>query len=208
LGGKVAWESSKGGVMERTAVLCIECQRGVIGADSVLPVLRDDATPLIARLDRLLRAARSAKLPIVHATFEGHLGGRPTGTAPLWRTLDERTAGWAPGHPATEVLPELSDPGDLVLPRHHGLWPTSGSELIPLLRGFGVNTVVLTGVSVNVALPLTAADLGQAGFEVLVPRDAVAGTPVEYAEQALRHTMAMLARLTTVDALIECWVPG
>jgi nicotinamidase-related amidase len=194
--------------MERTAVLCIECQRGVIGADSVLPVLRDDATPLIAQLDRLLRAARSAKLPIVHATFEGHLGGRPTGTAPLWRTLDERTEDWAPGHPATEVLPELSDPGDLVLPRHHGLWPTSGSELIPLLRGFGVNTVVLTGVSVNVALPLTAADLGQAGFEVLVPRDAVAGTPAEYAEQALRHTMAMLARLTTVDALIECWAPS
>lgn len=196
------------GAPERTAVLCVECQRGVLGPDSVLPVLRNDAAPLIGRLDRLLRAARSAKMPIVHATFEGHLGGRPTGTAPLWRTLDERTAGWAPGHPSTEVLPELSDPGDLVLPRHHGLWPTRGSELIPLLHGFGVHTVVLTGVSVNVALPLTAADLAQEGFGVLVPKDAVAGTPADYAEHALRHTMAMLARLTTVDALIEHWAAG
>jgi nicotinamidase-related amidase len=193
---------------EPTAVLCIECQSGVLGAESVLPALRDDATPLIAGLERLLRAARSAKSPIVHATFEGHLGGRPTGTAPLWRALYERTKDWAPGHPATEVLPELSDPGDLVLPRHHGLWPTRDSELIPLLHGFGVTTVVLTGVSVNLALPLTAADLAQAGFEVVVPTDAVAGTPAEYAEQALRHTIAMLARLTTVDALVEKWTPS
>jgi hypothetical protein len=57
---------------------------------------------------------------VVHATYDGSLGGRPSGTARIWRVLGPATAGWAPGSAATQVIPELLAPGDLVLPRHHG----------------------------------------------------------------------------------------
>ena len=39
----------------------------------------------------------------------------------------------------------------------------------------------------------------------MIPRDAVIGHPTEYAELVLEHTLALLARLTTVDELMEAW---
>ena len=187
------------------AVLCVECQNGVLGADSVLPALADHCRGLVTDLRRLLDAARAAGVQVVHATYAGALGGHPVGTARLWRTLAPATADWEPGSSPTQVISELLDSTDLVLPRHHGLFPTIDSELLPVLQGIGVKTVVLAGVSLNLALPYTAGHLTQAGFRLVVPRDAVGGTPRQYAEQVLTHTIAVLGRLTTIDELIASW---
>jgi nicotinamidase-related amidase len=187
------------------AVVCVECQNGVLGPDSVLPALAADSGELIGKLRRLLDAARASGIRVVHATYEGALGGNHIGTARIWRALGPATAGWAPGTVATQVIPELLAPSDLVLPRHHGLFPTLDSELLPVLKGLGVGTVVLAGVSLNLALPLTAGHTTQAGFRLIVPRDAVGGTPAEYGEQVLANTIAVLGRITTVDELIAEW---
>jgi nicotinamidase-related amidase len=79
------------------------------------------------------------------------------------------------------------------------------SELLPVLKGLGVRTVVLAGVSLNLALPTTAGHVTQAGFDLVVPRNAVGGTPAEYGDQVLDNTIAVLGRLTTVDELIAEW---
>ena len=197
--------SLRGNEAATIAVVCVECQNGVLGPESVLPALAADSGALVQNLGRLLHAARSRGIRVVHATYEGMLGGNPTGTARLWRALAPATAQWAPGTAATQVIDELLAPGDLVLPRHHGLFPTLDSELLPVLRGLGVQTVVLAGVSLNLALPHTAGHATQAGFELVVPRDAVGGTPTGYAEQVLNNTIAVLGRLTTVDDLIAEW---
>lgn len=187
------------------AVLCVECQNGVLGPESVLPQLAADSADLVVNLRRLLDAARTYGARVVHATYEGALGGEPTGTARLWRTLGPLTASWAPDTPETQVVPELLAPTDLVLPRHHGLFPTMDSELLPVLRGLGVRTVVLTGVSLNLALPITAGHVTQTGFRLIVPRDAVGGTPSEYGNQVLDNTIAVLGRITSIDGLIAEW---
>lgn len=187
------------------AIVCVECQNGVLGPDSVLPALATDSTDLVGNIRRLLDSARELGVRVVHATYEGNLGGRPTGTARLWRVLGPATADWKPGASVTSVVPELLAPTDLVLPRHHGLFPTSGSELLPVLKGLGVTTIVLTGVSLNLAITHTAGDATQAGFHLVVPRDAVGGTPASYAQQVLDNTIAVLGRLTTVDQLIQEW---
>jgi nicotinamidase-related amidase len=190
---------------DTTAIVCVECQNGVLGPESVLPALATDSGDLVGNVRRLLDAARKFGARVVHATYEGSLGGRPTGTARLWRALGPATAHWAPGSPETAVVPQLLGPGDTVLPRHHGLFPTLDSELLPVLKGFGVSTVVLAGVSLNVAITHTAGHVTQAGFDLVVPRDAVGGTPAEYAEQVLKNTIAVLGRLTTVDELVGEW---
>jgi nicotinamidase-related amidase len=187
------------------AVLCVECQNGVLGPESVLPDLIADCPGLVTNVRRLLDAARGAGARVVHATYEGGLGGNPAGTARLWRALAPATAGWAPGDAETRVIPELLAPTDLVVPRHHGLFPTVGTELLPLLDNLGVRTVILTGVSLNLALPHTAGHTTQAGFRLVIPRDAVGGTPAFYADQVLTHTMTLLGRITTVDELIAEW---
>jgi nicotinamidase-related amidase len=187
------------------AVVCVECQNGVLGPASVLPQLAADSGDLVTNLRGLLDAARSAGIRVVHATYEGVLGGSHVGTARIWRALGPATAEWAPGTDATRVLPELLSASDLVLPRHHGLFPTLGSELLPVLDNLGVRSVVLTGVSLNLALPFTAGHATQAGFDLIVPRDAVGGTPAAYGEQVLANSIATLGRITTVDELIAEW---
>ncbi|MDV3132966.1 isochorismatase family protein [Mycobacterium sp. 29Ha] len=187
------------------AVLCVECQNGVLGPQSVLPALAADSADLIGALRRLLDAARARGVPVVHATYEGLLAGDHTGTARLWRALGPATADWESGSAETQVLPELLAPTDLILPRHHGLFPTLDTELLPVLKGLGVHTVVLTGVSLNLALPFTAGHAAQAGFSLVVPRDAVGGTPADYANQVLDNSIAVLGRITTVDHLIAEW---
>jgi nicotinamidase-related amidase len=188
-----------------TAVVCVECQVGVLGENSVLPALAADSREVLPGIEKLVRSARAAGVTVAHATFEGRLGAVNPGTAPLWRAIAPRSEEWAPGHPATQVLPELYSEEDLVLPRHHGLSPTWGTELLPVLRARGVRTLVLAGVSLNVALVLSAGEATHEGFEVMVVRDAVTATPAEYGEQMLRHTFRLLGRVLTVDELAAAW---
>ena len=197
--------SLPGNKAETVAVVCVECQNGMLGPDSVLPALAADAGKLVQNLSRLLHAARDCGIRVVHATYEGTSGGRPTGTARLWRALGPAIAEWEPGATATKVIDELLAPSDLVLGRHHGLFPTLDTELLPVLRDLSVQTIVLAGVSLNLALPHTAGHATQAGFAVVVPRDAVGGTPTGYGEQVLDNTIALLGRLATVDDLIAEW---
>ncbi|TPG37329.1 isochorismatase family protein [Mycobacterium hodleri] len=188
-----------------TVVLCVECQNGVIGGESILPALAEDCGDLVERLAGLLTGARAAGVGVVHATLEGLYPGADPGPARIWRVSAPATAGWAPGVSATRVISDLLADSDMVVPRRHGLFPTSATELIPVLCGLAVKTVVLTGVSLNLALPHTAGDLVEAGFQLVVPRDAVVGTPVGYGEQVLKNTMAMLGQLTTIEALLAHW---
>ncbi|OBK68571.1 cysteine hydrolase [Mycobacterium colombiense] len=191
------------------AVVCVECQNGVIGPDSILPDLSAHIGDLIPNLRRLLHAARGAGVRVVHATYAGSLGGKQVSTARLFRTTEPATADWRPGDPPTQVLPELFATTDLVLPRHHGLMPASNTELLPVLANLGVRTVILTGVSLNVAIPLTAGPITEAGFNLVVPKDAVAGSPPAYGEQVLLHTLAVLGRITSVNDLVAEWsAPG
>jgi nicotinamidase-related amidase len=188
-----------------TAVVCIECQQGILGEQSILPDLQRDSAAMVPAIGLLLDAARGSGATVVHATFEGPLGGEPSGTAGVWRSMGPATRDWTPGSEPTQVIPELYSTGDLVIARHHGLFPTVDSELLAVLRGRGVRTVVLVGVSLNLAIPHTVGDMSQAGFGVFVPRDAVAGTPAEYGDQVLRNTVALMARITTTGDLIAHW---
>ncbi len=188
-----------------SAVVLVECQNGVLGPDSMLPALAAEAADIRDGLRRLVTAARSAGVLVVHATFEGWLGSTDFGPAPLWKVAAQGSKDWGPGHPATQVVPDLLDPTDLIIPRHHGLSPTWGTELLPVLRGHRVDTVVIAGVSLNVAIPLGVGEAVHEGFRVIVPRDAAASTPAEYGEQILANTIAMLARVTTVDDIAASW---
>jgi nicotinamidase-related amidase len=48
-------------------------------------------------------------------------------------------------------------------------------------------------------------DAVNAGYDFVLPRDAVAGIPREYAEAVIRNSMSFLTTLTTTDDLIAAW---
>ena len=111
-----------------------------------------------------------------------------------------------PGSDQVQVVPELGpEPADLVLSRLHGLNPMAGTDLDPVLRNLGVTTVVVTGVSVNVAVTNLVMDAVNLGYQVVLPRDAVCGIPAAYADSVIDNTLSLLATVTTVDDLTAAW---
>lgn len=187
----------------------MELQRGVVGDRASMPALVSAAAAdgTLAACGRLVEGARRHGVPVVHALVEWSADRRGTPlNTPLVAGLARNPDQMLIGTEAVEPVPELGDTSDdLRSVRRHGLTPFTGTDLDALLRSLGVQTVVAAGVSLNVGvlgLALSASDLG---YRVVIPSDAVVGVPVEYGEQVLANTLAMVATLTTVDELLDAW---
>jgi nicotinamidase-related amidase len=191
-----------------TALLLQECQEGVIGAESALPELAAAARrEMLPNAARLARAARQAGVRVIHCTA----AVRPDGfgsnaNARLFQHARRSPVRLLPGTRAVAVVPEIGvEAADLVLTRLQGLSPFAHSELDALLRNAGIRTLVLAGVSVNVAIQNLAFDAVNAAYQVVIPRDAVAGWPQEYVEMVFAHTLGAVSTLTRTDAILEAW---
>lgn len=188
---------------DHTAVITSEVQRGVIGDGSILPELAAAAAPVVADIARLLMGARHAGVTVVHCLATRRPDGRGSNrNARLFGALRATT-----GLPlAAEVVDALGpEPEDIQLVRYHGLSPMGNTDLDPILRNLGVTTVVLTGVSVNIAITNLAFDAVNAGYQVVIPRDAVAGLPADYVEAVFTNTLSLVATVTTTDDLLTAW---
>jgi nicotinamidase-related amidase len=192
-----------------TALVTQELQRGVVGPGSALPdlaqgVLRMD---LLGHVGELVATARRAGVTIVHCTAERREDGLGANrNARLFQYMAKSDQPLLTGSEAAELMPEIgARPEDLVLPRLHGLSPFQGTELDFVLRNEGVTTIVGVGVSVNVAIQNFAFDAVNASYQMVIPKDAVAGFPAEYVEMVFAHTLGAIATLTTSEALLEVW---
>ena len=191
----------------RTAIVTQECQRGIVGDLAGLPVLAEEAQlAAIPNVGRLLAAARPAGVKVVHCIAERRPDGQGSNAnARLFRAASGMVD-ISPGSPGTEVVPELQQAeGDVVLTRLHGIGPMGGTDLDAVLRNLGVTTIVAVGVSVNVAITNLVMDAVNRSYQVVLPRDAVAGVPREYADAVIDNTLALLATVTTTDALVDLW---
>jgi nicotinamidase-related amidase len=191
-----------------TAIVTSEVQNGVVGERSALPALaRAAAEELLPNLARLLPVARAAGVQVVHCTAYRRADGKGANTnARLFLGVRKSPVQLLPGTPEVEVMAELGPAAeDLVLTRTHGLNPMAGTDLDPVLRNLGVRTLVVTGVSVNVAIPNLVMDAVNLGYDVVLPRDAVCGIPREYADAVIDNTIALLATHVTTDDLVRTW---
>ena len=190
-----------------TAVVTSEVQNGVVGANSALPALAEAARPMVAKVAVLCAAARLAGVQVVHATASRRADGAGTNTnARLFLAVRKSPVALLPGSFEAEVVPELGpEPADLVLNRLHGLNPMAGTDLDPVLRNLGITTIVVTGVSVNVAITNLVMDAVNLGYQVVLPRDGVCGLPAAYAEAMIDNTLNLLATITTVEEIMAAW---
>jgi nicotinamidase-related amidase len=146
-----------------TAVVTSECQNGVLGPDSALPDLAAIANEhMVPNGARLVHGARTAGVQVVHAVFWRRPDNRAGNTnGRLFVAMNKFSPPMEPGSHGAEPIAEFGhSPDDLVIGRYHGLDPIGGTDLDPILRNLGVRTVVVVGVSLNVALMgLTSARL-------------------------------------------------
>ena len=188
------------------AVLFIECQRGVVGDLSMLPALAEAAAPALPHMGRLAAGGRAAGIPIVHLTYSPVAGGRSTNRSSPMMRATTTTAGWTPDSPEVEIVEEIGvADDDIVLTRHSGISPVYRTEVLPILRNMGIDTIVVAGVSTNWAIPLTVASAADENIASVIPRDATAGAPVRHHESMLKYALGFVARLSTVDELLAEW---
>ena len=192
-----------------TALVTSECQNGVIGENAVLRELAQEAQRVaLPNIVSLVHAARTAGVAVVHCVAVRRSDDRGSNrNARLFLGTRKLGTRIQPGSSPAGLVPEIDqDPGDLVLSRIHGLGPMGGTDLDAVLRNLGVTTIVGVGVSVNVAITNFAMDAVNAGYQFVLPRDAVAGVPAAYAEAVIDNTLAFIATVTTAAQVAAAWV--
>lgn len=189
-----------------TALVTQECQGAVMGPDAGLAVLAEEARrQALPNIERLLPAARAAGVTVVHCLVQRRPDGRGSNHNAKIFAIGDGVA-IAANTPGAELLPELGpEPSDVVLRRWHGVGPMGGTDLDAVLRNLGVSTIVPVGVSVNIAITNLVMDAVNAAYRVVLPRDAVAGVPADYATAVIDNTLSLLATVTTTDKLLEVW---
>ncbi|MFI8997286.1 cysteine hydrolase [Streptomyces sp. NPDC053542] len=192
-----------------TALLTVECQNGVVGTDSALPELAEAArtSGALAKVARLTAAAHEAGVQVLHAVAERRPDGRGAShNARLFRAAGRLPVQQLTGTTAVRIADPIpvSD-ADLIVRRLHGLSPIAGTEVDALLRNLGVRNVVIVGVSANVAIPNAVFDAVNLGYTAVVPADAIAGVPAEYTPAMVRNTLALVATVTSTEAVLTCW---
>lgn len=197
---------------ENTVLLTVECQEGVVGEESALPQLALAAreSGALANVARLVAAAHTAGVQVMHAVAERRPDGRGASrNARLFRAAGKLPVQQLTGSRAVRIAAPIEVAAeDVVVRRLHGLSPLHGTEVDALLRNLGCRTLVVAGVSANVAIPNSVFDAVNWGYEVVVPSDAVAGVPAEYTPAMVRHTLALVATVATTDEVVASFRAG
>lgn len=181
-----------------TALLVIDIQRGGAEPAGVSGIgLMDGFHDVVANAERIVGAARDAGVPVIFFQEVHRRSGVDFG-----RELDGvEGVHCLEGATGTELWPTLT-PGDddyFIPKRRYSCF--FGTELDILLKGLGVDTLVLIGALTDVCVHYTFADAHQRDFHCRVVEDCVIGsTPARHA--ASLDAMAYLqrsARCTTDD---------
>lgn len=180
----------------RPAILVIDMQRDFV--DQGAPIECPGARDAIAPIGRLLGLARALGKPVVF-TQEAHRATKVDFGLELDYGEPEHCL---EGTPGVEIVPELRpEPDDYVLVkrRYSAFFAT---DLDLLLKGLGVDTLILAGAATDVCVRATAQDAHQLNYRVVVPRECVAGTSVEQHEAALRNIAYVFGHVVPLAALV------
>jgi nicotinamidase-related amidase len=188
---------------ERAAFLISECLRGTLDPElAIFAGLAAQAAErgILPRIAALADAFRTAQLPVVHI----HVAHRPdfggfTDSNPVSAKV-KREARVLQGTPQAEPMPEVApQPGDFVSSRHSGLAMWYGTDLDSTLRNLRIETVVLAGVSTNMALMGGSLGATDRGYRAVIVEDASAGaTPATHAWMTA-NLLRLLATIATAD---------
>jgi len=191
---------------EPPALVICECQRGVLDpAVAIFPGLAQQAQErgMLANIARLAAAFRAHGLPVVHA----HVAHRPdfggvvvnSMITARSRKAESMRAGTPDVEPMQGAVPE---PSDYLSVRRSGLGMWYGTDLDATLRNLGVETVVLSGVSTNLALFAGAIGAVDRGYRAVLAEDASAGATPEQHEWMITNALPLITTISSVDDIV------
>jgi nicotinamidase-related amidase len=173
-------------------------KRGIRGVLAAQVKKRD----VIAKLQAVMAAARVHHVPILYINF-CLKPGFPRPNTLLHRrsqrepTLVEGTWG-VQIHDALAARPE-----DFVLERTVGIDGSYGTQLYPVLRQLKRTTMVMAGVSTNLAVEGIVRASVNRGFDTVVIEDCCASYPDEWHRFSIENILPLIATVTTSDTVIR-----
>jgi nicotinamidase-related amidase len=189
----------------RPALLISECQRGILDASlTTLPVLAEQAAErgILPRIGGLASAFRDAGRPVFHlhialrADFAGVAVSSPL--AAVSRRERKMVGGTADSEPMPDVVPV---DGDVVCARRSGLVAWYGTDLDAMLRHQRIGTLVIVGVSTNLAVFGAALGGVDRGYQVVIAEDCTAGGSTESHEFMVTQSLPLLAAMSDAAAV-------
>jgi nicotinamidase-related amidase len=163
---------------------------------------------VLPRLAGLLDRTRAAGVPVIYATKERH----PTIPQPTGPRI-YKAAGSAPKlvHDTwgAQVVDDIAPrDGDLVLARFVSLDPSHGSELWSILTNARISTLIVAGISTNLAVEGLVRGAANRSHRVVVVEDCCASFPEEWHRWSADKILPLLAEVVTavdVEAALEAW---
>jgi len=194
--------------VDRAALCLVEMQNDIvhesnIGERGLGGVLAKQVAKrgIIAKLVALTAAARARGVPVLYINFCGKPG------FPRPNTRLHRLSGSKPrlveGTWGVKVHEALTpEPQDFVLERTVGVDGSYGTQLYPVLRQLGRTTMLMTGVSTNLAVEGIVRASVNRGFDMIVVEDCCASYPDEWHRFSVENIMPLLATVTSSDAVL------
>jgi len=187
----------------RTALLIQDLQNDVIAeggafADSGAPA-HAQSQNVVENVKNLAQAARDAGVPVIHVHYIVEKGAPGLKlNAPLFQGVKEADAlvrGTWGAAPVDGLEPQE---GDLVVEktRMNGFYNTI---LDNLLRGFGTETLVITGAWTNMSIEHTARHGADAGYEIVVVSDGTSTVSDEWQNAGLNYALTNVGQTATAQ---------
>ena len=195
--------------VERAALCLVEMQNDMVheslidekGLGGVL-AKQVQKRGIVPKLERLVAAARATGVPVLYINFCGKPG------FPRPNTLLHKRSGSRPrlveGTWGVQVHDALTpQPQDFVLERTIGVDGSYGTQLYPVLRMLNRSTMLMTGISTNIAIESIVRASVNRGFDMVVIEDCCASYPDEWHDWSIRNIMPLLATVTSSDAVLK-----
>jgi nicotinamidase-related amidase len=194
--------------VERSALCVVEMQNDIVHESNVgerglggVLAMQVQKRGVIPKLQALTAAARARRVPVLYINFCGKPGfPRPNTRLHRLSASKPRLVEGTWGVQVHEALTPQAH--DFVLERTVGVDGSYGTQLYPVLRQLGRTTMLMTGVSTNLAVEGIVRASVNRGFDVVVIEDCCASYPDEWHRFSIDNIMPLLATVTSSDAIL------
>jgi nicotinamidase-related amidase len=192
-------------VPNRTALVNIDLQNCFVDPS---PISAPDGPVILARVNRLAEACRVAGILVIHTALVFRPDGSNMGV--VAETSDVTRGGILnKGTRSAALHPRLvvAD-NDIILDKPR-MGAFHGTDLELILRGRGIDTIIVSGISTNICCDTTAREAMARDFHVFFLSDGTAApsigdlSPAELQKATLTTLGFLFAQVLTVDEMLE-----
>jgi nicotinamidase-related amidase len=190
---------------QRPALVISECQRGMTDpAVTINPGLSGQVHErgIVGKIAALAGVCRANDIPVIHCPVVLREDLKGLTICCVLTAQMAKSRALCKGRPEAEIHPLLSpQQGDFVVERIHGVSAFHGTELEAILRALRIDTLILTGVSTNIALPGICTEAVNRGFNVVMPEDCTAGGTAETHQMQVTMHLPLLATISAASSV-------